>query len=365
MSSPPRLLFLIPALKRPPETGGELFNLKLADGLSSHFDLTVATFEDLPGFARSPKEYADAVMHFMDKNGPFDAVVSDTYTYPFSVDANQAIAKRCALIGFGQAVYSERFRRPWTKWSENRKMAAAQAPSKGQIVVSEAMRAHAIALGLAASQVAVVTPGYDLPSNPQMEPLAEPYRFVGAGSYQPSKGQLITVEGFIQVVRARPEFAGKLRLDLYGNQRFAPDYVEALRNLIRDHHAESFVGLHDAIPQAQLWGEFSKSHGFAFVATGEGVGMVTVEAMALGCAPILTDDVLSQELIGSAKAGVLVPRTAEGVSQGVQNLLDDTARWQQIRLLARERSKQLTRSWNEAVDQFAGEVKRLAGLVDS
>jgi len=361
MEPRPKLLFLVPALKDPPETGGELYNLKLAKGLQRDWDITVATFDDMPGFARTPTAYEGALTRYINDHGPYQVVVQDTYVYPFAASANRRLRNRVPLVGFGQAIYSERYRHPMHKWRHARDMASCMKSYEGLIVVSESMRRHAERLRFPKERVEVVSPGYDLADGGALPPITEPYRFIGAGSYQPAKGQLLAVQAMAELFRQRPYLRLKCRLDLYGNMGYSPKYVQEVKDAVASAHMEESVGIHGPVPQEDLWFEFGRSHGFVFPASGEGVGMVTVEAMAFGCVPILADDDLSQDLIGPDEPGILVPREPVAIAAAMTKLIDNRARWEDMRQRAQSRSELLVRRWDVVIDEFSAAIKKLAG----
>lgn len=362
MNVSPRLLLLFPAVKEPPESGGEIYNLKLARGLGGPWKTTVATFDDLPGFARDESAYAAAVRSFVAENGPFDAIVQDTYVYPFATAANRFLSAHAPLIGFGQGMYSQRFTRPWVRWSHRRQMRRAMAPYRGLIVVGEAMKAHARGLGMAGDRIAVVNPGYDLPSPPSRLPASQPLRLIVAGSYQPAKGQHLAIEGFAEVLARRPELVGAIRMDLYGNEGYAPEYVRELRAWVRRRGLSGSIELHGPLPQAKLWDEFRASQAFVFPALGEGMGMVTVEAMTFGCVPILADTPTARHLLGPEPAGLVVARQSREIAEAILRLIEDPARWEARRERAQARSSALVRGWDETVAEFSHQVRRLSGI---
>lgn len=358
-----RLLFLVPAIKRPPETGGEHYNLRLADGLSQDWDITTAGFEDIGLADRTEAAYLNALRGYLEARAPFDAIVQDTYVYPFAATANRWLAMQAPLVGFGQAVYSERYARLWARWRENRKMAAGFRDYRGMIVVSEAMRKHALTIGFAPENLRMVYPGYDLRERPPA-PIARPddkIRIVTAGSYQPAKGQHLIVEGVAQLLQRRPELRPRLNVRIFGNQGYAPSYVSRVRALIATHRLEDVVQAEGPVPQNEVWRRFSESHFFAFVSEGEGVGMVTVEAMLCGCVPLLTQDSLSNELTGG-QTGELVSRDPAAVAAGLGRLLDRFATWPEEAGRAQAQGTRNAPTWNDAISQFSRSVRELAGI---
>lgn len=355
-----RALFLVPALKSIPETGGEHFNLELSKGLSRHFDLCTVGFQDLPGFARDPNAYLAAIQRFWDQMGPFELVIQDDYVYPFAALANEWLSKRTNLIGFGQAIYSERYDRPWVRWKHDRDLAKARKPYNGLIVVSETMLNHAIRHGFPKQRVEAVRPGYS-PNLADSLPVKAPtsFRVVSAGSYQPAKGQMILVQAMVNLLRARPDLSKAIRLDLYGNKGYAPKYVQDIEDLITHSGYANQITLHDSVAQSELWSQFQEAHVFAFLAQGEGIGMVTIEAMAHGCVPVIANDDLSRELLGDPPAGVAIHTEPAYLEQVLMDLIDRRERWEELSARAFLRGRTMVRSWDLCIDEFASAILRL------
>jgi len=358
-----RLLFLVPAVKDPAETGGELFNLNLCRGLAADWDLTVATFEDIGLTERTSAAYETATSQYLRAHGKFDAIVQDTYVFPFSGPANRLLSASAPLIGFGQAVYSERFKRPWTRWKQDRSMAAVYGTYAGLIVVSDAMKHHAEKLGVTASQIRVVPPGFALRDAPPLSVArnSSPIRLVTAGSYQPSKGQHLVIEGLGLLLAKRREFAGRLVLEMHGNLGYAPDYVASLRGLVEDKGLGESVVVEGPLRQQGLWELFSRSHLFCFVAQGEGFGMVTLESMLCGCVPLLCDDDLSRSLTGG-EVGEMVAPDPKSIADGLERLLDRFGDWEAESAVSQRRAKTVALSWDETIERFSRSIRELAGL---
>jgi glycosyltransferase involved in cell wall biosynthesis len=78
----------------------------------------------------------------------------------------------------------------------------------------------------------------------------------------------------------------------------------------------------------------------------EGFGMPPLEAMAAGTPVVVADRASLPEVVG--EAGVLVEPTAEGVGDGLLQMLDDTLLQQRLAAAGRERAKRFT--WEAAAD---------------
>lgn len=359
----PRLLFLVPAINRPPQTGGELYNLRLGDGLSRDWDIRVATFADLGLANRTEEEYEKVVRNWVTKNGSFDAIVQDTYVYPFSATANIWLASQAPLIGFGQAVYAERFGRPWVRWRENRKMARAFRPYRGMIVVSDTMRGHSHKIGFTDDKLRVVIPGYELRDRPlaPIQRAVDKIRIATAGSYQPAKGQHLVLEALIKLLKQKPQLRDQVEWRMHGNLGYAPEFVEQLRKSIASEGLDEVVSLNGPISQSELWEFFSQSHIFAFVSEGEGVGMVTTEAMLCGCVPLLNDDFLSSELTKKI-VGERVARDADEVMAGLNRIIDRFDRWSDEAAECQRVAVEFAPSWTDAIANFTRSVRELSAI---
>ena len=112
------LVFMFPALKDPPTTGGERYNLELTQRLPKAFALETVTFADLGiSLADGPKGFERAVLAWADRRREPGAILQDTYCFELATETNRALRRRGygPLIGFAQAVYPERYRAPWAK----------------------------------------------------------------------------------------------------------------------------------------------------------------------------------------------------------------------------------------------------------
>lgn len=358
------LLFFLPALRSTPTTGGEIYNLALARGLADSFDLRTMTFEDL-GLApqAAAPELARAAASFVERERlPASAVIEDTYAYRTAEPLRAALRDRGfgPFVAFGQALYPDRFRSPLVRARLWWRLARYLRGCDHHVVVSPAMRRAYRWLGLPAERIDVVLPGFDLAAGgaPSRGPACGALRIVTAGSYVPSKGQHLVIEALGRLCRRRPELGISLRA--YGSRSQAPDYVAALETqAARDLPRRARLGA--ALPQAQLFQAFSESDVFVFPATGEGLGMVVVEAMLCGCVPVVADCGPLPDLVGrDGTAGLVVARRAGAIERAVERLAVDPDWRTALARGARARACHLARDWPTTVERFAGIVAPLA-----
>lgn len=360
----PRLLLLVPELRETPNTIGELYNAKLAQGLRRHWDVAVATFDDLPDFGPTATAYQAAVTKYVNDHGPFAVIVQDACVYAFAAEANKNLLSQCPIVGLSHEVYTDRYKKPWEKWKHERELGTSLRGYRGLIATSEAVRRHTEKLKVPAGKLILVSPGHDLDGEAEPSPLAEPLRFVVAGSFHPSEGQLLAVEGMAEVLRQRPYMRSRIRLDLFGDQGLAPAYVQEIKRKIASAYLDGEVHLHGPLPQDQLWFEFARSHAFIYAATEEGLGTLAAEAGAFGCAGILCEDELPRGVVQAAKGSVLVPRQGASIASAIFHLLDDRPQWEELRRLASAGSELPLRKWADVVEEVSGEIMRFAGLAD-
>lgn len=354
MSALARLLLLVPELKEKSPTPGDLYNWRLAQGLGAQWDLVVRDFRSLPGFAREEGAYALAIERVFAADGPFDAVVQDTYVYPFAKRANEWMAARAPVIGLTHTLPGEQFSRPWHRWRHDREMAIAMRPYAGLVVVNDELRQHALYLKFAADRIAVVLPGNEVATyRPSSTRRPSPIRIVGVGTYRPELGQLPLVRGMTEALRHNPGLLGRVRLDLYGNQRTAPEYVQQIRQAVLQAGLVDSVGIHGPVDRTDLWEIFAQSHLVADL--GAEVAGTTLEAMRCGVVPLLRDGSAGRDL----RAGAMTAPEPLGLANAITKLSENPDELAALSRAAVRRSYDLVMSWDTTLHTFTAAVNRL------
>ena len=365
MSAAAPLLAFFPALPEPPTTGGEIYNRALVDGLGRDRELSVATFAGLGvTAATSPRDYAAAALAWLDRERLAPrAVLEDTYVYRQSGPLLSALRARGfgPIVGFGQALYPRRFRSPLVRARAWWALARQLRRYDRHVVVSEAMRRAYRRLGVPGSRVDVVLPGFELAARrpPGARAVHPGLRVVTAGTYMPAKGQHLVVEALLKLGPACAA-AGGFSLEALGSKRQAPAYVAALES--RAAQLGERIRLFGDVPQERLWEAFARADVFVFPATGEGLGMVVVEAMLCGCVPVVVDDGPLPDLVGrDGRAGRVVSRHPASIAAALVQLAGDPARLAILRAGAITRARSLARDWPETIAAFAAALDRAVG----
>ena len=152
-------------------------------------------------------------------------------------------------------------------------------------------------LGIDASDVVRVIPnGINLP------PAEVTEHTRGSGIIVASLDERKRVELAVDAVVAARETAPEVRLDVYGQG----DRADAIRAKIERQGAESFVTMHGYHPDAREG--FKRADFSLLTSSSEGLPLVLVESMAVGCIPMAYDIRYGPaDMIRDGVTGYLVP----------------------------------------------------------
>ena len=197
-----------------------------------------------------------------------------------------------------------------------RMVSAAVRAAAAVITVSAALRDGVIALGAVPERVTVLRNGVDLQAfRPPTDRVAAR---AALGLTRPaliSVGHLIPRKGHDLTVRAMallPEW----ELVILGEGPERP----ALEALIRTLGVQDRVRLLGARPHGQLAACYGAADLMVLASSREGWANVLLESMACGTAVVASDIPGNPEVVGCRDAGVIVPRSAEGIAAGVRDL---------------------------------------------
>jgi glycosyltransferase involved in cell wall biosynthesis len=132
------------------------------------------------------------------------------------------------------------------------------------------------------------------------------------------EGQKFLIEAVANIERKSP---GTVVLDIYGGDYGGAKYGEYLNSLIKSFNAESFIHIHDFIPQDQLSQVYLSSDIFVLSSLHEGCPNVLLEAMAHGLVSLSTR-VSGASTILDRESGVLVDTgSVEALEKGLEELI--------------------------------------------
>lgn len=360
------LLFVVPALPQPATTGGEIFNQRLATGLAATWDVTVVTLKDLGLTTQADeKEFALRLAESVAGRAEPGPVLVDTYLYR---QFDSAFSKLRALgfgpfVGFGQAWYPGRYQSFLSRMRVQARLMRMLCRLDHHVVVSESLKSDYARRGISRNVIDVALPGFDLPEPPPACPAAPrpgPLRVRIAGTYMPAKGQHLVVEALERLAANRPDLPTLIAVEAIGSKSQAPEFVRDLEERA-GRLPPGLLTLSGPMPQPDLWKAFGVTDVFVFPATGEGLGMVVVEAMLCGALPLVSPDGPLIEVVG--EAGLVVPREGHAIARALISLATDPA------LAARKakavaRAQAIAPTWAQSLARVSAGVERSMNLAD-
>lgn len=164
------------------------------------------------------------------------------------------------------------------------------------------------------------------PSFPQGTVVLSVGRWSSAERY---KGADILIRAMAQLSSDFPE----LQLVLAG----PGDDIGRLRNEVQDSGVAGRVHFFPSISRKELAGLYSRADIFALPSTGEGFGLVFLEAMAFGKAIVGANAGGVPDVLQHEREGLLVAPTVEAVSSALRRLLSDPLYRKKLGMQGRER----------------------------
>ncbi len=238
--------------------------------------------------------------------------------------------------------------------SRRRRMILAMQRAARLFSVADALKRHAVQLGIDSAKIRVVGNGVD---TGKFHPLSrqEARQALGLPLDAPvlvSVGGLVERKGFHRVIECLPglrrQFPG-LRYLIAGGASAEGDWSERLRRQVVESGLEENVIFLGALPADQLKMPLSAADVFVLATRNEGWANVFLEAMACGLPVVTTDVGGNAEVVSRSNLGILVP-------------FDDAA------ALERALAEALRRQWSRAdIIAYAQENawdRRVAVLLD-
>jgi glycosyltransferase involved in cell wall biosynthesis len=257
--------------------------------------------------AQRPFDVLDAQFFYPD--GPAVAKIASELRLPFSIKARGA-----DIHHWGHLPYAGKM------------MREAAAKASGLLSVCEALADDMAEIGLPRDKVTIHYTGLDRDrfrplQSPNLRPrLAEelglPLRhdeklLVTVGALIPRKGQEFVIRALPQLPSARLLLVGKgedeARLQALAAELGVAERVHFLGSLD-----------HDLLPLV-----LSAANAMVLPSASEGLANAWVEALACGTPLVITDAGGAREVVTDRAAGLIVERTAQAITHGIETMLDD------------------------------------------
>lgn len=209
--------------------------------------------------------------------------------------------------------------------------------------ISTALTRRAVALG--ARKTSTIPNGVDfshLSKVPRLEKNAN--RIASVARLSPEKGLPFLIEA-LKITRHR---LPQVELYLVGGGALETQ----LKAYARELEVQDIVHFLGAKPNIEAMTEVAKSSLFVLPSLGEGLGIVLLEAQALGVPVIGTNVGGIPDVIENEKNGLLVPPSdAKAIAEAVARLLSDHALAKRLAKTASERLAKF--DWNGIAEQYA------------
>ena len=164
--------------------------------------------------------------------------------------------------------------------------------------------------------------GAAFPPAPTRASHSGPLRLLFMGSMDPFKGIL----DLVPILQRLKHVGVPTRLIVAGG------YHDLLQRRFREKHLESLVTWAGWVPHEECYRLAENSDVFLMLSRKEAFGMVTIEAMAMGCVPLAYDvESGNREIIENDKSGLLLPLgNFSAMANAMQTLHQNREKWRQL-----------------------------------
>lgn len=197
-----------------------------------------------------------------------------------------------------------------------RQIIAAGQAADGLLCVSDAMRDTMIAMDMPAERIQCIFTGVDLDRFRPTDRAAAKAALGVAGPLIASVGALIPVKGHEIVIDAAARLPG-VTLWIAGE---GPHRARIERHIARTGMTER-VRLLGSVPHAALPQILAAADAMALASSREGLANAWLEALASGVPIVIPDVGGARQVVRSASAGRIVPRTADAFARAIAELL--------------------------------------------
>ena len=235
-------------------------------------------------------------------------------------DVPYVLSPRGMLVGDLIRRRSSLAKRAWITLFERRNIEKAAAVH----LTSESEASELRALGLRCARLAVVANGIELPTR-ELSADKPDVKFSNA-AHRPTVlflGRLNWKKGLDRLIPAM-EYVTNADLLIAGNDE--ENYRPQLEALARQCGVVDRVRFLGPVHGGKKWELLSSAHVLALPSYSENLGNVVLEAMAVGCAVIVTPEVGMASVVHEAGCGVVAPGDPENLGREIKRLLEDPDR---------------------------------------
>jgi len=358
----PTVLFLIPGdMQR--QTGGSLYNKKLADGLTERgFRLELVTLPDWPYLAGLAAGLVIAPLVLIRlASRKYDIVIEDGWAHPTTFPFNLVcwLTGRVRLVMIVHQVRCHATKPP-VRFIVRMFERFALRSARLIVTVSNFISSEVERLVGSKERIALARPGSaPLPDTEcvREESGDEPLRLLFVGNCTPLKGldHLIEALSLLRDVR--------LRLDIVGDVSLEPRYYKKLARRLKALGVSERVTFHGAISHEVLGRFYSRADIFTFPSLYEGFGIVLAEAMQAGLPIVATRIGPVNEIVREGENALLVPPADSAALAGaIRRLADDPALRDNFGRRSRELAGSLP-TWKQTCDSICHNIAVLIGTI--
>jgi teichuronic acid biosynthesis glycosyltransferase TuaC len=246
-----------------------------------------------------------------------------------------------------------------------RRLVAALQRATRIFSVSESLKRHAMALGVAGDKIQVVGNGVDMGTFHRVDRATARQR-LGLPVDAPvlvTVGALVERKGFHRVIECLPALRHRypgLRYLVIGGPGPEGDWGPRLRRDVIDLGLEGCVVFLGALAPAELKVALSAADVFVLATRNEGWANVLLEAMACGLPVVATDVGGNAEVVDDPELGIVVPfGNAERLRQSIAEALGRA--WDRDAIVAHAERNSWDRRVSVLVNEFVAIVARQAG----
>jgi glycosyltransferase involved in cell wall biosynthesis len=307
--------------------------------------------------------YAPDMQRYLQRAlGGFDVMhLHSVFLWPTSMAARVAVAHGVPYLVAPRGMLVPELIRQRSRWVKTAWLQLAEQrtlrEAAGLHVTTELEHHDALRVGLSLPPAFVVPNGVDAPPAPCNHELdSELERWIGGRPYVLYLGRLSWKKGIDRLLRALAP--GAARLVVCG-----PDddgYAVALRGLCSQLGlGEDRVYFSAAVQGEAKWELLRRARCLVLPSLHENFGNVVVEAMAVGCPPIVTLQVGAAELVRDSGAGLLCSAEPGPLREAVERVWTDAA----LRAAMGERGREYalrTLSWTHVANRMSAVYQAIA-----